>query len=326
MTYIITGACGYVGYAIVKELINKSKKVRCFALEGEDCSHLIELHADIYYGDIVTKKGLEELFDCDDKICAIHCASLVSTQTKINKAIYDTNVIGTKNIIDMCEKTHADLIYMGSVDAVPPINGKIADVHFDPEKVYSAYAKTKAMASNLVLESAKRGLRAMILMPCAVFGPYDHKGGLVSSLVKIYLKPFRMPIIRGGYEFTDVRDIAFAAVSAAANGKSGESYILSNEFFELKYVVDKMRSMEGLKPIKLVIPNFIAKAAGMIVEKISLITKKRPLFTAYMIDCVNTHVSYSCEAAKKDLGYSPRPFDETVKDTLDFMKTHGYLK
>ncbi len=324
MTYIVTGACGYVGYAVVKELLSRGKTVRCLALENENISRLKKLGADIYFGDITKPDTLENIFDVDGELAVIHAAGMVSVETRISSALYAVNVEGTRSVLGMCKKKCAKLVYIGSVDAVPPVNGRICKAYYDPQAVRGAYAKTKAEAALDVIKSVNEGLDACILLPCAVFGPYDFKGGMVSSLVKIYLKKHTFPLISGGYEFADVRDIAFAAVNAVHNGKRGESYILSNRFFELKEIVNRMRDLKGLKRIRITVPNSLAKLAGAVVELFCSVFKKRPLFTAYTITCVNTHVEYSCEAAKRDLAYSPRPFDETLRDTVAFLDEQNF--
>lgn len=317
---IVTGACGYVGYSIAKELVSRGARVRCLAVPGEDTKHLESLNADIFYGDVTDESTLSDIFSCNEKLAVIHAAGIVSVETRVSPELYNVNVKGTRIIAKLCKEHNAKLVYIGSVDAVPPVNGIVTEAVYDPDAVRGAYAKTKAMAASIVMKSAENGLDACVLLPCAVFGPYDYKGGMVASLLKIYLKKHALPIINGGYEFADVRDIAFAATNAVESGRRGQSYILANQFFELKDIVNEMRSIIGLKKIKFTLPNFIAKLAGTALELFCKLFGKKPLFTAYTITCVNTRVKYSSDLARDELSYNPRPFDETLRDTLNFIE------
>ncbi len=322
--YTVTGACGYVGYAIVKELISRGKRVRGAALSGEDTSHIESLGAETVFADITKPDTLFRLFDGETVV--IHAAGAVSVEKKMSRRLYEINAEGTKNVVNACERRGAKLVYIGSADSLVPEAGVISEPVFEPEKLTGAYAKTKAEAAACVLESAKRGNDALVLLPSAIFGPYDYRGGAMYTLVRLYMKKTPLPIIKGGYEFTDVRDVAFAAANAAEYGKSGRAYILAGRYYDLIYAVNEMRGAKGLKPVKHKIPLPLARAAGAAAELFSRVSKKPPLFTAYAVKCVNTRVRYSSDAAKSELGYKNRLFWETIRDSLAFMERRGFLK
>ena len=325
MRYLITGACGYLGGVVADLLAKHGEKVRCLAMKGEDISHLPR-EAEVFYGDICDVDALAPAFVSAEKLVVIHAAGIVTVERKITQQIRRVNVEGTDNVVALCEKYGADLVYVGSVDALKAEAGSVwEDADFDSEAVYGAYAKTKAQASCKVIASAKRGNRAMVVMPTAIFGPYDYKRGMVMRMLGLYTKQFPLPIIRGGYDFVDVRDVAMGIIAAAKSGRAGESYIFSGEFVELKSLVDGVRAQKALPVIHIVVPNCIAKAVGGLLEMAARLLKKPPLFTAYTITCINSGVRYSCKKAREKLGYVSRPFAQTVSDTLAFMREQGWF-
>lgn len=323
--YIVTGARGYVGYSVVEKLCAQGKTVRAFASPNKDCSHLEKLGAEVYRGDIRDIDSIEAMFEGKDKeFVVIHIAGIVTVETKFNQFVWDINVGGTNNVIDLCKKYNAKkLVHIGSVDAIPPVEGKVyADYKkFDPDDVVTIYGKTKAEAIQNVLRSSKEdGLDACVVLPTAVFGPDDYANGMVSQMLSNYAGFWKLPLIPGGYDFVDVRDLADGIISATEKGRNGEVYILCGEYTDVLTFINEAREIRGHGKIHMLLPKSFAKFVGYLAEKYADMTKTSPVFTAYTIDCINSGVRYSYEKATKDLGYSPRPRKESLKDMIAFME------
>lgn len=327
--YIVTGGCGYLGYSVVKQLREQNKKVRVFAIPREDSSKVKEIGAEVYIGDVRKIDSIEPIFEGEDlEFVVIHIAGIVTVETKFSQIVWDINVEGTKNIIELSKKYKTKkLVYLGSVDAIPPADNQVFSDYkdFDPDKVVTIYAKTKAVAINAVLKSAEDGLDACVILPTAVFGPDDYAFGVVSKMVAVYASNKALPLIHGGYDFVDVRDLAAAIIATTERGHKGEVYILSGVHVDVKTFINEIRELQGLKPINMVLPNWLSKTVGFFAEKSAGITKKPPVFTAYTITCINSGVRYTSEKAQKDIGYKIRPRSESIKDMIEFMKQQGRL-
>ena len=152
------------------------------------------------------------------------------------------NVEGTKNMVDMCVRHGVEkLVYISSTSAIPepPRGQKIRETeHFDPEKVTGYYAKTKAMASALVMHAVEeQGLNASLVLPSGIFGPYDSGFGMITSSVKMVAEG-RMPVSIGGtFSAVDVRDLAAGIVACAEKGVKGKSYIMAGSQFTFQELV-----------------------------------------------------------------------------------------
>jgi dihydroflavonol-4-reductase len=137
---------------------------------------------------------LERLFDVPSgtDLIVLHVASFVTVVPDWNQKVYDVNVTGTKNIIDKClEHKVKKLVYVSSTGAVPePSRGKIKEPDsLNPDLVIGCYAKTKAMATQMVLDAVyKKNLDASIVYPSGICGPNDYAYGFVAQFVINYVR------------------------------------------------------------------------------------------------------------------------------------------
>ena len=165
--YIITGVGGHLGNTVARELLAVGETVRGFAQPNEDVTMLYGDAVSIVRGDVRDKSSLEPLFyglKEDDEVYVIHCAGIVSVATKYDQRVVDVNVRGTENVVSLCKEHHVKkLVYISSVHALPelPHGNVIHEVEgFQAESVVGLYAKTKAAATQIVLDAARNGLRA----------------------------------------------------------------------------------------------------------------------------------------------------------------------
>lgn len=326
ITYLVTGATGHLGFNIIRLLTSQNKKVRALVLPNDPSIQHIKDMCEVFYGDITDKLTMEDFFDCSstDDVYVIHCAGIVSLLDKFNQKVWDVNVGGTKNILDMCKLYHVrKLVYVSSVHAIPelPMGETITEVdHFDTEKVIGLYAKTKAAASQLVLQEAAAGLDASIVQPSGIFGPGDYQQGHLTSLLIEYING-RLPAgTQGGYDFVDVRDVAAGIISCLEKGRKGECYILSNRYFSVKEILDLAHVSTGLKEVKLMIPNWIIRMSAPAVNVYYKLSKKKPLFSSYSMYTLQSNSIFSHDKATSELDYHPRGMLETIRDTVEFIK------
>ena len=328
--YIVTGAAGHLGGTVTKELNDQGKTVHALCLPDE--KHLPQgAYIKVYTGDICRIDSLTDMFeDCKGKpVTVIHCAGIVSIASKFDQKVYDVNVIGTKNIITLCEKYHVQkLIYISSVHAIPelPGNETIAEVNsFSPDNVVGLYAKTKAEASGCVLDYAKRGGNASVIHPSGIVGPGDFGRGHITQLVIDYYKGGLTSGIAGGYDFVDVRDVANGILSCCEHGENGECYILSGQFFKVPDLLNLLHEITGKRKIKRILPLWFIKFTAPLAELYYKILKQPPLFTAYSIYTLNSNANFSHEKAARELDYAVRPMKQTLADTVEWLKKNNRI-
>lgn len=325
--YIVTGANGFLGNNIVRKLLqDKENEVRALVLPNDTVKSLDGLNCKIYYGDVTKEETLEEIFSTEEngEVFVIHCAAIVYIKTKYNKKVYDVNVNGTKNIIKKVLEKDAKLVYVSSVHAITEKlnNETITEIKdFDPNKVKGQYAKTKAETAKYVLEMVKnKTLNACIVHPSGIIGPNDFGNSHLTQLIIDFASGRLTACVKGGYDFVDVRDVANGVISACHKGRKGECYILSNRYVEVKELLDTISEIRNTKKIKTILPMWLAKLTAPLSEIYYGILKQPPLYTKYSLYTLNSNSNFSNEKAKLELGYKTRELQETIKDTVTWLK------
>ena len=321
--YIITGANGHLGNTIIRLLEKRDVLVRGLILPSETAKN----HRNITYikGDVRDRSTLLPLFeDCQDmEVTVIHTAGIIDISEHVSPLLYDVNVNGTKTVVSLClEKQVKRMVYVSSVHAIPE-KGKLHTLHevsrFSADEVTGGYAKTKAEATQAVLNAVKEGLNAVIVHPSGILGPYDQSGNHLVQMVSDYLLGKLPACVKGGYDFVDVRDVAKGCLLAAEKGRTGECYILSNRHYEVKEVLQMVKEINGGKKIP-VLPMWMAKAAAPIMQWHARRKKMRPLYTKYSLYTLNSNDKFSHDKATSELGYRPRDLCQTIADTVAWMK------
>ena len=329
-TYIITGANGFLGNNIVRELQGQDCEIRALVMPGDKLHSLDGLRCTLYEGDVTKPETLGEIFAVEDgsETVVIHCAAIVTVKSKFNQKVYDVNVGGALNVAEKALSIGARLVYVSSVHAIPERGQKVIGEtkEFDPELVVGQYAKTKAETANALLKmSRERGLDVVIVYPSGMLGPYDFGHSHLTQLVLDFCNGKLGACVKGGYDFVDVRDVAAGILSAAERGRTGECYILSNRYVEIKELLDTVSEVRGTKKIKVVLPMWLAKATAPLSEAYYALLKQPPLYTRYSLYTISTHVTFTHEKAAKELDFSPRPIRDTVSDTVAWLSAQGRI-
>ncbi|NLG23987.1 MAG: NAD-dependent epimerase/dehydratase family protein [Clostridiales bacterium] len=327
-TYIITGACGHLGSTIARALAARGERVRALALPGESDRALQGLNVEIVRGDVLDSASLDALFIGPGAV-VIHAAGIISIKAKSDPMVRAVNVEGTRNVIDACRRRGARrLVYVSSVHAIPdPPGGQEAGevARFDPDRVEGLYARTKAEATQLVLDAAKWGLDAVVVHPSGIIGPGDWGRGHMTQLAVDFMRGRLTAAIRGGFDFVDVRDVADGVIAAADRAKAGECYILSNRFYSVDELLGLMADAGRRKKIKTVLPRWFVGAVAPLCELWYRMRRQTPLFTRYSIATLSGNVRYSHAKAERGLGYRTRDMKKTVEDTIAFLREIGRI-
>lgn len=331
--YLLTGAAGNLGSSISRILISQNKKVRALVLPGDPAEQRVPKAAEIFIGDIMNDASLEKFFTVngESEIVVIHCASIVTVTPDFNQKVYDVNVKGTQNIIDKCiEYKVSKLVYISSISAIPELNNgeTIREVGtFDPNKVIGFYGKTKAEATQLVLNAVrKEGLDASIIFPSGIYGPNDYAYGYVTNFTMDYVNEKLAAGVAGSLNAVDVRDLAKGVIACAEKGRKGEGYIMANRTLSFRELFDILHQVTGAREVKIIIPMPIARVLAFIAGIQSKITKKPAWLTSFTLYNLARNNNYSSEKAVKELGYTVRPFEETIADTISWLSDEGKIQ
>lgn len=330
-SYYLTGAAGYLGQWIARELVAQGKTVRGLVLPGDLLAVHLPPEVERVQGDVLIPDDIERFLEADvqRQRVVIHCAGMISMSLQPDKRVYAINVVGTRNMLAACERLQVSkFIYISSVHALPvkPRGQTITESKlFMPQAMIGAYAQTKAEASNLVFEAVARGLPACMIHPSGICGPGDYIGGHLTQMFIEYSKGQIIAGVEGGYSFSDVRDVARAAVSAVDKGEAGEGYIVASHFVTVREIFRLLRDEVGGREVKHMLPVW---AAGFLLPILSLsykLRRKKAVFSRYAIFTLNSNGDFSNHKARMALDFEPRPFKETVHDTVLWLRQEGRI-
>ena len=331
--YIITGIGGHLGNTVARTLLDGGATVRGLALPHEDVTMLYGDNISIVRGDVRDSASMEPLFYGllpDDEVYFIHTAGIVSIKGGFDQRVVDVNVRGTENVVRLCQSHNVKrLVYVSSVHALPekPRGVIMAEVDaFSPDEVEGLYAKTKAKATQIVLDAAKNGLDATIVHPSGIIGPNDYGKGHMTQMIKSYLDGTLTACVAGGYDFVDVRDVSAGVIAACDKGKRGECYILSNRYYDVRELMAKLYDLTRLRKIRTVLPMWFAKFTAPLAELYYKIRREAPLFTRYSLYTLTSNAKFSSAKARRELGYCPRDIQQTLRDTVDFLTRNRKCK
>lgn len=332
--YLVTGAAGFLGSNVCAQLLERGDRVRAFVLKGDKAAKYIPAEVEIVYGDLCDKASLDKFFTVEDGVetVCIHVASMVTVNPNYRKLVLDVNVGGTENIVDLCleHKECRKLVYVSSTGAIPerPKKEKIKEVdEFNLDEVVGWYSKSKAMATANVLTAVRnRGLQACIVYPTGIFGPNDNAISETTATIIKIIKG-KMPVgIDGSFNLVDVRDLAAGCVAAADKGRVGEGYILGNEVITLKRLSKLLNQELGCKPIKFFLPIRMAEKIAKKMEKDAAKKGEMPMMTTFSVYNLKRNNKFDYSKAQRELGYTTRPIEETLRDEAQWLVANGEIK
>ncbi|WP_285940451.1 NAD-dependent epimerase/dehydratase family protein [Faecalibaculum rodentium] len=323
---IITGAAGFPGNNIVRELQNRPDvELRCLLLPGTSLESLQGLRYSLYYGSVTEPESLKEIFSIPSGalLYVIHCAGIVDRKPGYDPKVYAVNVQGTEIVARKTLEAGGRLIYISSVHAMSPGKGRQpmppATV-FDPDTVIGLYSKDKAEASRRVQALMKQGLDAVIVQPSGLIGPNDYDHTNMSEFFCEAASGKLPACVKAGHSFVDVRDAAQMIVAACTRGVSGQSYLAAGPTVSMMKLAVMAARTSHTRPVALELPLDVVLAVTPVTALCYRLSGKKPLFTAFAVQTLESDSNFDVSKSVEDLGFSCRPLKETVTDIIRFQQ------
>ena len=324
---LITGATGHIGNVLTRQLINQGKRVRALVLPGEDLTPIKDLDVEVVEGDVLDAQTLASAFQGIENV--YHLAGIISIMPGNDALLKLVNILGTRNIIHAARTSGVRrLVYTSSIHAIRriPLGTTIDEsIPFDPQHAISSYDQSKAQASLEVLHAAQAGLDAVIVCPTGVIGPYDYRRSEIGQIFLGCVQKKPQFYIDGAYDFVDVRDVALGLIAAGEKGSKAETYILSGEQVSVRRMLETIWKYTGKRLPALRIPLRLARFFTIFTPFYYRLFRVKPRLTPYSLDTLLSNCQISHDKAQRELGYKPRPFTETVADTVRWFAENMHL-
>jgi len=328
MRYLVTGGSGYIGSAVVRELVaEKGNKVKVLVRPTDDLRNLEGLDAELVHGDITDFHSvLAALHGCER---VFHLAAIYAIWLPEPRLMHWVNVQGTKNVLEACQqKKIKKVVYTSSVAALGahgkghPAN---ETAQFNLWHTRDNYYISKYRAEQVALDYFKRGLPVVIVNPTNPCGPRDiaptPNGQLIINIIKGKLPGY----VDGGINVSDIDDTAKGHVLAMEKGKPGEKYVLGNTNVSVKEYFDLIAQIGGGKSPSMRIPKTVAVSSGYLYELLAAITKKAPVTTSAWVRVGSEYSFWDSTKAVGELGMPQTPIRESIGRAIEWFKANGKL-
>ena len=321
----VTGGSGHLGGNLIRQLLAQGWAVRC--LIHHDVRALEGLSVERVEGNLSDKNRLvKQMAGCD---AVFHTAAYVAVENVNFAKMKAINIDGTATICQAALDAHIPkFIHFSSIHAFQqrPTNQPLLEERPLVSEGQSApYDQTKASAQRVVYDACDRGLNASILHPTGIIGPYDFKPSRMGQVLKDIMNK-KMPLtINAGFNWVDVRDICESAIKCVDQGRSGQHYILPGEWATFRQISDIISEHIDSRTALGTLPFWVAYTALPFAYAFSKLTGKRPSFSrgsfhALAVQCKDIPGTL----AKNQLGHSPRSLQNTIQDTIDWIKNYAH--
>ena len=325
---LVTGASGFVGNNLVRCLLQHGRAVRVLVREPVNPS-LEGLDVEVAIADVLDSSSLTAAMDGVSTV--FHLAGAIAIDGQHDQRMWQINVDGTANVVSACLATGVGrLVHFSSIHALSwyPKNQPIDEsrqLALDPQR-HLAYDRSKAAGEQAVLDGVQNGLDAVILNPVGIFGPDDYEPSPGGAFLRQLMHRDLPGLVRTGYYWVDVRDVAAAAVIAEHQGRSGERYILNGHYATFKTLAGWVQEATGVRPPLLNVPVWTATMVAPVVVAYSRWRGLRPLVTPEAIKIVQRHQQIATEKAAAELGFLPRPLRDTIINTVHWLQQYVAIR
>jgi dihydroflavonol-4-reductase len=326
MTILLTGATGFLGSALARELLKDGRTLKLLVRKNTDTRNIDDLDCEVKYGDLRDPESLKKaLVGCTT---LYHTAAYYSLWTRDKKLIYDINVQGTRNILESALEAGIEkVVYTSTVGCIglsesgSPAN---EDQPMNPAFLCNDYKLSKYQAEQVALELFGRGLPVVIVNPSTPVGPRDIKPTPTGQIILDFMNHKMPAYIDTGLNLIDVVDCARGHILAEAKGQPGERYILGNKNMSLNEILLNLEEFTGIKAPRIKMPYWVAYLAGSACEWISnSITHQPPSVPLAGVKMAKYFMYFDSSKAVRELGLPQNPVENALGKAVSWFRENS---
>jgi len=320
----VTGGTGYVGINLVNELVRQDWSVTCLHRPSSDLTYLKRQPVELRTGDLLDANSLFEAMPANVD-AVFHVAADTNAWKPRDAAQTLTNVNGTRNMVEVARARAAKrFVLTSTASAYGPQTGAISESTASTAGTSSNnYERSKWLAEQEVRQAVSGGLSAVIIQPCAVFGPYDLS--VWGSVFKV-IKDGKMAALPPGVlPINHVAEVARAHVAAVERGKTGQHYILNGDHEPLARIFREMAQLLKVDLTAKVWSPTAFRTMGHIAGWVARLTGKEPEMTPELATMLSRESRVETNKAETELGYRRVPLAKCLEDSYRWLVAEGKL-
>jgi dihydroflavonol-4-reductase len=325
---LVTGATGFVGGNLVRELLAHGHSVRVLARPRSDRRALEGCAVEIAEGDLLDPASLRRAMEGARHV--YHAAADYRLWAPDLRELYRVNVDGTRHLLQAAAEAGAErIVYTSTVGAVGiPKDGTPGDetTPVSLADMVGAYKTSKFLAERVADEWAARGAPVVIVNPSAPIGPWDVRPTPTGQMIVDFLNGKMIGSVDTGLNVVHVRDVSRGHILAAQKGRVGERYILGHRNLPLLEIFRILSSLTGVPAPRFRVPYAVAWLGAAAMEGVSRLTRRPPAVPLTAVRMARKRMYFSSDKAIRELGLPQTPAETALKDAVDWFTERGYAK
>jgi len=326
MTTLVTGAAGFLGSHVARQLVARGETVRVLVRASSSNRAISDLSLEYVTGDLRDAASLDRAMAGVERV--YHVAADYRLWARKPQDIYDSNVGGTKNLLAAAKRAGVEqLIYTSTVATIavdrPELPNEFTDAKL--EEMVGHYKRSKWMAEREALLAAKEGLPVIVAMPTTPVGPWDWKPTPTGKIILDFLNGKMPGYVETGLNFVGVEECAAGHLLAAEHGKAGERYLLGAENLTLKGLLDLLAKITGLRAPAMKIPHGVALGVAYVESAFSRLVGKEPQIPVEGVKIARHKMFVDASRAQRELGFKPGPVAAALERAVRWYQANGYV-
>lgn len=329
MTTLVTGATGFLGSHVARLLVERGERVRVLARPASDRRALAGLNVEVAAGDLRAPQSLA--LALAGVRCVYHVAADYRLWARDKQEIYDSNVGGTRNLLEAAARVGCERFVYTSTVATMAVHREGAGGSLPDEsmathlsEMIGHYKRSKWLAEQEALAAARRGLPVVVVNPTAPVGPGDWKPTPTGRVIVDFLTG-RMPaFVDTGLNVVGVEDCAAGHLLAAAQGQPGERYILGARNMTLQQILGVLARIAGLPAPRLRLPHAVAYAAACVDTAVSRVLGREPRIPLEGVRMSRRRMFVDASRAARELGFAPAPPEAALERAVRWYQQNGF--
>jgi dihydroflavonol-4-reductase len=326
MTTLVTGAAGFLGSHVTRQLVARGDEVRVLLRASSTNRAIADLSLEYVTGDLRDVASLDRAMKGVKRV--FHVAADYRLWAKRKQDIYDSNVGGTKNLLEAAKRAGVEqLIYTSTVATIavdrPQHPNEFTDAKL--EEMVGHYKRSKWMAEREALNAAKSGLPVIVAMPTTPVGPWDWKPTPTGKIILDFLNGKMPGYVVTGLNFVGVEECAAGHLLIAEKGKVGERYLLGGENLTLKGMLDILARITGLRAPMLKIPHGLALGVAYANTVFSRLVGREPGIPIEGVKIARHMMFVDSSRAQRELGFKAGPVAAALERAVRWYEANGYI-
>jgi dihydroflavonol-4-reductase len=334
MNCFVTGASGFIGGNLARELVRQGHQVKVLLRPGSDCRGLARLDCEAVPGDVLDVNSLRTgLKGCD---WCFHVAASYHLWLKDYAPMYAANVEGTRTVLRTAMETGCSrIVYTSTVGCIGLPKAKNGGLVATDEnapvseaQMSNHYKRSKWRAEVVAREFARQGAPVIIVNPSAPVGPSDVKPTPTGQMIVDFLNRKMPAYLDTGLNWVHVRDVAIGHILAAEKGRFGERYILGNSEgnWSMRETFNILGEISGIPAPKMRIPYGFALMAAHISEAMAGLSGKPPRAPLGGVRMARYKMFFDPTKAIRELGMPQTPPRQALADAVEWFLEAGMAR